>query len=173
MKSLPRKKSVFCKKLRKVLVQIFFILREPLKEKKANCITLSFLCLQKNSDVLISNHGAAVAQQQSTWLETESSWVGIPPGTGLIFSSLSSQQCILHSGPSKRCNATDFPTKNMLSRAACGKASVISMDCAKNPTIQTLQSETLRYFEYWMLELKNEFTLIQNILPQTVSNFDS
>ena len=35
-----------------------------------------------------------------------------PSGCWTFFSSLSHQWCVLNSGPSRRCNSTDFPIKN-------------------------------------------------------------
>ena len=44
---------------------------------------------------------------------TEISWVQIPLGAGLYFSSAFHQKCILNSGPLWRCNITNSPIKNV------------------------------------------------------------
>ena len=42
-----------------------------------------------------------------------------------FFSSLSSQQCVLHSGPSRRCNTADFPIK-MKAQLCCLRRSKLN-----------------------------------------------
>ena len=58
---------------------------------------------------------AVVAQRYSTSLQSKTLEVmGLNPAAGcwaFFFSTLSCQQCILNSGPSQRCNTTDFPIK--------------------------------------------------------------
>ena len=52
--------------------------------------------VQRADDII---REAIIAQRWSTRLMTERSWVQIPPGVGLFFSSLSYQKCVLNQVP--------------------------------------------------------------------------
>ena len=86
----------------------------------------SFLVLQRNLNTKGELHtnsflgggggGSSCSAAVSAHLVTDMSWVRFPAGCLAFFSSLSSQYSILNSGPSRRCNSTEFPSKIYLAK---------------------------------------------------------
>ena len=72
------------------------------------------LLYKKNSKFTDMTKEAVVAQQHSTRLQSKTlEDLGLNPARcwAFFFSSLSNQLCVLNSGPSQRCNTSDFPIK--------------------------------------------------------------